>query len=77
MDQVSPSFTEEEGQRIDLITSVRDRSDLRFRESDKGKGLRLGRDCLVKQNAVHGSGVLQLDLLLQGLGILHQPEERS
>ena len=62
---------------MDLFTSVRDRSDLRFRESDEGKGLRLGRHGLVKQNPVHSSGVLQLDLPLEGLGILHQSEEKS
>ena len=39
---------------------------------DPGKCLGLGGDCHVKQDPVHGSGVLQLDLPLQCLHILLQ-----
>ena len=58
--------------RYVIITSAGHRGDLWFGESDKGKCLGLGGDCHVKQDPVHGSGVLQLDLPLQCLHILLQ-----
>ena len=57
---------------IIMVTSLGHCLHLRFRESDKREGGRVGQDSLVKQDAVHGSCEVQLHLLSQSIQLAVQ-----
>ena len=56
---------------------MRDDDSLWVGESDEGEGSGFGGDCLVEEDAIHGSIVLQLNLSLQSLAVLLQPRQQT